>query len=135
MASPAVDVATFLAANLAGLSSGVNLFVGQPRESPAGIPPDAAFVVPVGGPTPVRSSGETSEFRVALVNVFVRNQDWKGGWDLAQSVLDAFNGLGGVPAGYADADARQSAPADFGQDDKGRSLFSVTARLRWNQAT
>jgi len=141
VASPAADTASFLAANIASLTAGTNLFVGQPRESPsstgaqARLPVDAVFVAPVGGPTPLRSSGETAEFRIALVNVFVRNQDWKAGWDLAQSVLDAFNGLSGVPSGYQDADVQQSAPADFGQDNKGRFLFSVTVRLRWNQVT
>ena len=132
---PAPDTVNFLAAQVGSLVAGTNIFVGQMRESPGAIPENAVFVPPLGGPVPIRSSGETGEFRVALVNIFVRNKAYQAGHVLAQSVLDAFNGLTGVPSGYDDADARQSAPADIGQDDKGRFMFSVTARLRWNQVT
>lgn len=129
---PAIDIQTYLDSTIASLTAGTNLFTGSPSETGSGA--DAVFVVPLSGPPPEgRSMGETNELRVALVNIFIRNQGWKTGRDLAKEIHDSFNGLDAGPSGYEHIDTRQSFPGDIGRDDSGRWWFSTTVRLRWNE--
>lgn len=130
---PEIDVRSYLNTQVASLTEGTNLFSGSVDESTA--PNDVVFVQSVGGPPPLMTMGETGELRVALVNVFVRNRDWKTGRDLAKEILNAFNGLDAGPSGYEHTNVQVSFPTDLGRDDAGRAIFSVTVRLRWNKDT
>lgn len=131
MANPAQDFVGFLDGQF-GLTKASNLFVGAIRTAPeANVPTNSVFVRSAGGTTPIRSMGDKTQLRQALLDIRVRNDKVQPARDLAQNILDSIDKLA-VPTGYLDAETIQSAPVDNGFDDSGNSVFSLTVRLKWS---
>lgn len=120
--SPALDLATEIATQTAGLTLGTNVFHSMMRGADANIPVNAVFVWETVGPPPQRTMGDPDEIRRALVNVQVRDIKYLTGYDLAYTIMN--NLRGDTVATYLDVAVSSGSPSAMGQDSDGNHIFS-----------
>ncbi len=120
---PATDLATEIAAQVASLTLGTNLFHSMIRARDSNVPNDSVFVWGSGGPAPLRSMGDPDEIRVAMVIIRVRSAKYKDGSDLAHSIVNLLRGDN--VATYLDVAVASSEPTAMGEDPDGNHYFGL----------
>ena len=136
-AEPGYDVRIHLAAAAIGFTSGTNIFDGPERAYGDGVPHEAAFVTPYGGPQPQPFIGGTTEQRFPQVQVLYRSgvDDYNGGEAKARAIRDALHHQSITRAtggSYTDCRALQSAPLFLGIDEQRRTRWAINVEL-WHR--
>lgn len=131
MSNPNADLVTFLAGAGLSLTKGTNLYQGAFRGPDGKVGRNAVFVYPSGSPPPVRSMGQTTEVRFALMLVQTRWAKYAEGNLKAQAIQNALQGAS--ISGYLDVVLGESLPVYLGQDEVGDHLFLSTVRMVFNQ--
>jgi len=131
MASPQLDIATYIATNIAALTLGTNCFASSVAVAGEGIPDKAAFVTGTGGfPTiTYRDGGNKTGLKRPSVQIWVRSdvEDLSGGLTLVRSVHDAID-MASI-TGYIEARATTSEPIYLGRDDANHHEWSINVNL------
>jgi hypothetical protein len=137
-ADPGGDVRAAIEAAGIGFTAGTNLFDGPEQSQGTGVPNEAAFVLPYGGPPPSAFCGNrTAEERYPAVQVLYRSDvdDFDGGESTARAILGAlhhqtiFRGVGGS---YTDCTGLQSLPLYIGVDESRRHRWTINLEL-WHR--
>lgn len=127
MTEPAADLSTFLAANVAGLTSGTNLFVSKRRPVSNNFPRSAVFLSGVPGLPVTRVMGDVENVRYAVVETELRWVTYAGGDSKIREIQDALQGP--TIAGYLDVAVLESEPIPLGADDEGNHLFALNVQM------
>lgn len=128
---PEVDLVTFLDANTT-LTAGNDLFefAPVPPDREAGMPVQAVFVFPAGGPPPEMHLEPTTTdlFRHAIqIRIRSPQTDFATGIDTAREVLAAAHRA--VITNYIWVNALQSQPTYLGPDDRGSHEWVVNVEM------
>lgn len=133
MPSPAIDIATYLAAQLGTLTLQTNLFAGPVRGPDARAPVEAVFVFSTGGPAPlehIAGGSGTNHWQPELqIRVRSSKEEFANGLALARSVTSTLHHA--TVSGYVEVAARESDPVYLGPDDAGYHEWSVGIRLEY----
>lgn len=129
--NPAVDLATFLAAAGLGLTLGVDMVVGMPRDVGGTVPKDAVFVHGFGGTPATRFMGQATEVRRPLLMLQVRNGSMLAGDALARDILGAI--AGADVSTYLDVFPGQSEPNYAGQDQNGDHFWNHSFEMVYEE--
>jgi hypothetical protein len=114
-----------------GLDIGVNLFIGPIRARSTQVPVNAVFVTSAGGPPPIRSMGQVSEVRTAIVSIQVRWATHAAGDAKVRAIQNALQGV--AIAGYHDVSALESEPQLIGRDVEGMYLWLHNYQLIYSE--
>lgn len=129
--TPAIALATEIAAQVGSLTLGTNLFHSSIRAASSNIPVDSVFVWTGGGGKPQRTMGDPNEIRRTVLHVRVRDTDYNDGITLAYSIL---NGLRAQSIStYLDLFSTFGDPSDLGEDKDGNHIFGVTFILVYQE--
>ena len=129
--TPDIALATEIAAQVASLTLGTNIFHSTVRAPDSRVPVDCVFVWEDGGPTPLRTMGEPDEIRLAVLHVRVRDSVHGDGAALAKSVMNSIRAKS--IATYLDLEAMNSGPRALGQDSDGRHYFGLEYVLTYQE--
>jgi hypothetical protein len=133
MARPDQDLADLIAANVAGLVVGENVFAGPPREPGPGIPSAAVFCSPSGTGTIGAVLGRGNvDVRRPAVQVFVRGDvgEMSEAEDLAREIRDAIHKQTEVE-GYLAFAVREPDPVFVESDDSEHPLFVMNVEVTY----
>ena len=136
-ADPGGDVRAALVTAAIGFTAGTNLFDGPEKPQGTGVPNEAAFVTPYGGPAPEPFLSGADEQRYPQVQVFYRSDpdDYAGGETTARAIYGALHhqsiprAVGGT---YTNCRALQGAPIPLGIDEHRRHRWSINVEL-WHR--
>ncbi len=129
--TPAIALATEIAAQVASLTLGTNLFHSSIRASSTNIPVNSVFVWTGGGARPQRTMSDPNEIRRTVIHVRVRDSDYNDGITLGYSII---NGLRAKSIStYLDLFSAFGDPSDLGQDKDGNHIFGVTFILVYQE--
>ena len=136
MARPHLDLATYIAANVAGLTlhappTSGNVFAARERAPSAYIPEDAVFCFPGAGQTPDRVMSLRFETRYPMVTVRVRARTEAQAETWARAVQDLLQT--GIPSGYMDIEALQSEPTGADESPSTLVKYSMTFKLTYDR--
>lgn len=131
------SVAASIAAGVASLTVGTNLFTGPMRPAGGGMPGEAVFVLAQGGPSPTvyADGGAGHTLREPAVQILCRGESGAGALagatDQADAILEVVELF--TPADAIQALAVESAPNYLGTDEQGRHLHSINLRC-WKRS-
>ncbi len=129
MADPAIDLATYIAAQVAGATLGTNVYHGPVRPPEDGYEVEAAFCIESGGPADSPDNGTANRTVYAHVQVRTRGDRDKYGtgktW--TDSIFDATQH--GSVSGYVNARNLEARPIYIGTDKGGRHEWSWTVEM------
>lgn len=124
MASPAADIATHVASQLAAATLGTNCFYGPERSPADGCATKAVFFIGGGGPAAEPDNGSSSRIIRATVQALVRGEqdEYANGATWAQSIFDEIEHASVV--GYINVRNLRAAPTYIGLDPEKFHLWS-----------
>lgn len=126
---PDLAVVSHLAASIAALTAGANLFGGPVRPHGQGVPLQAVFCLATGGPVNTPYFGAERSWSVHLVQVRVRSapEKFAVGQALGRDCLAALH-LAQLQ-GYTSCRVREPGPNYLGVDGNGCHDFSLNVEL------
>jgi Bacteriophage minor capsid protein len=129
---PPLDLATYIADNVAGLTLGTNVFHGIERAAmPPQIPTDAVFVSPGAGTSPTRVMSLRVETRQPMIHIRTRAKAAEQAETWARAIQDLLQM--GLPTGYLDAEALQSEPTLVAESTSQLMHYTMTFRLTYER--
>lgn len=129
MADPALDLATFIGANLATATLGTNAFAGPVRPPEDGYATKAVFCIEGGGPPLEPMNGTSDLLCRGIVEVRARGEKdaYGAGKTWADSIFDEVQHA--AMAGYVNVRNLQAAPVYIGTDKGGRPEWTWDVEL------
>lgn len=136
-ADPGGDLRAHIETAAIGFTGGTNLFDGAEQPAGAGVPDEALFVLPYGGPAPMADVGGSTEERFPKVQLLYRSDpdEYNDGETAARLVLETVHHqtiARGVGGSYTDCTADTSAPLYLGMDEKRRHRWTINVEL-WHR--
>jgi len=129
MNAPAVDIADILESVDSGTYIiGTNLFVGKEPAKPD----NCITLYDYGGRPPQLTFDRTEKYEYPSVQVRVRNNDYRAGWDMIQDIADSLHGLSNETWNGAlyTVIFVSSGPAFVAWDGNNRAIFVVNLGIQ-----